>query len=84
MHPQSAFDGSWSFYDCGLADGFGAGLYRQFLAVVQDEQERSRRLKRVGIWSLRSLSKAILHAWSQAMAAPTNFHSKLYQVYPLE
>jgi len=80
---QDQFDGSWTIYDCGLAGALMDGLYERFLLVVQDEQERTRRLKRVGIWSIRSMSKAILQAWSHAVAMPSHVHSAFYKLYPL-
>ena len=80
---QTDFDGSWTIYDCGLAAKLSAGIYDRFLAVVQDDQERSRRLKRVGIWSLRSVSKALLSAWTQASTLPGHLSIGLHQLYPL-
>ncbi len=60
----SDFDGSWSVYDCGLMDDASAEVYAAFARDVEDQQSRSRRLRKVGFWTL-SLA---VHALFMGMA----------------
>lgn len=55
---QDLMRGSWTIYDCMLIDRFSEGVGRALSTLVQDERERTRRLKRVGLWSIRSLAKS--------------------------
>jgi distribution and morphology protein 31 len=50
--------GAWTIYDCLLVDRFSKGVGDALTLLVQDERERTRRLKRVGLWSIRSVAKS--------------------------
>ncbi|TPX35911.1 hypothetical protein SmJEL517_g01848 [Synchytrium microbalum] len=54
------FDGAWDIYAAGLADVLSEEVGRCFTHLVTDERERAKRLRRVGLWSLRSVSKNIV------------------------
>ncbi|SPN97145.1 related to MDM31 - Mitochondrial Distribution and Morphology [Cephalotrichum gorgonifer] len=53
------FDGSWSVFDSGLMDDLSAETYSAFALNVEDQQNRVRRLKKVGGWTLSLLIHAI-------------------------
>ncbi|RKP04347.1 hypothetical protein CXG81DRAFT_655, partial [Caulochytrium protostelioides] len=57
---RSQFDGAWSVHSAGMVDVLGEEVGRAVAALVADERERSRRLKRMGIWSLHSVSKSMM------------------------
>ncbi|ROT39822.1 mitochondrial distribution and morphology protein [Sodiomyces alkalinus F11] len=60
----SDFDGSWTVFDCGLMDDLSAETYEAFARDVENQQNRVRRLKKVGFWTL-SLA---VHALFMGMA----------------
>ncbi|KAK9477931.1 mitochondrial distribution and morphology protein family 31/32 [Lipomyces japonicus] len=45
------FDGSWTIFDSGLMDDLSAEVYEAISANVQDEEERARRMRKVGMWA---------------------------------
>lgn len=53
------FDGAWSLYDCGLMNDMSAEVYDAFARDVEDQQSRSRRLKKVGFWTLSLAAHAL-------------------------
>ena len=55
----SDFDGSWTVFDSGLMDDLSAEVYEAFARDVVDEQNRMRRFKKVGLWSLQLAVQAI-------------------------
>ncbi|EZF13144.1 hypothetical protein H112_06296 [Trichophyton rubrum D6] len=55
----SDFDGSWTIFDSGLMDDLSAETYDAFARDVVDEQARTRRFKKVGLWSLQLAAQAI-------------------------
>ncbi|ETS87156.1 hypothetical protein PFICI_00984 [Pestalotiopsis fici W106-1] len=55
----SDFDGAWSLYDCGLMNDMSAEVYDAFARDVEDQQSRSRRLKKVGFWTLSLAAHAL-------------------------
>lgn len=54
------FDGAWTVYDSGFAAELSKELSAELLNLVRDERERNRRLKRVGLWGIQSLTRNIL------------------------
>ncbi|KAK7205764.1 mitochondrion biogenesis protein [Myxozyma melibiosi] len=48
----SEFDGSWTIFDSGLMDDLSAEVYEAIATNVRDDEERARRMKKVGMWSL--------------------------------
>ncbi|KAI9295212.1 mitochondrial distribution and morphology protein family 31/32 [Neoconidiobolus thromboides FSU 785] len=57
----SKFDGSWTVYDSELAYDLSKEVSFELINLVQDERERNRRLKRVGLWGLQSLAKNLIN-----------------------
>ncbi|KAI9018411.1 mitochondrial distribution and morphology protein-domain-containing protein [Hyaloraphidium curvatum] len=55
--PMGQLRGSWTIYDCQLIEEFSDGVGEALTKLVQDERERARRLKRVGLWSIRSMAR---------------------------
>lgn len=64
IKPLADFDGSWTFFDCGLLDDASAETYEAFAKDVEDQQSRVRRFRKVGFWTL-SLA---IHALFMGMA----------------
>ena len=56
----SNFDGSWTLYDSTLADRMGEKLGQGFVDLTLDQQERNRRLKRIGFWSIKEMSRNLI------------------------
>ncbi|KAJ1339686.1 hypothetical protein BSLG_005719 [Batrachochytrium salamandrivorans] len=54
------FNGAWDIFSAGLVDVLSEETGRALSNLVQDERERTRRLRRIGIWSLQQCGKAIL------------------------
>lgn len=54
------FDGSWTVYDSALMPDLSRELYSAFAQNVADDEARSRRMKKVGIWSLQFLAQLVL------------------------
>ncbi|KAK9447694.1 uncharacterized protein V1518DRAFT_70650 [Limtongia smithiae] len=50
---QSEFDGSWTIFDSGLMQDLSAEVYEAIAANVRDDEERARRMRKVGMWSLQ-------------------------------
>ncbi|KAH6648555.1 mitochondrial distribution and morphology proteins-domain-containing protein [Truncatella angustata] len=55
----SDFDGAWSLYDCGLMNDVSAEVYDAFARDVEDQQSRTRRMKKVGFWTLSLAAHAL-------------------------
>ncbi|KAL7330784.1 Mitochondrial distribution and morphology protein 31, mitochondrial precursor [Mucor circinelloides] len=56
----SNFDGSWTLYDSTLAERMGEKLGQGFVDLTLDQQERNRRLKRIGFWSIKEMSRNLI------------------------
>ncbi|KAJ3394543.1 Mitochondrial distribution and morphology protein 31, mitochondrial precursor, partial [Entophlyctis sp. JEL0112] len=54
------FDGSWDFFSCGLVDIAAEEIGRALTLLVLDERERTRHLKRIGLWSLQNATKNLM------------------------
>ncbi|KAG9236890.1 mitochondrial distribution and morphology protein-like protein 31 [Amylocarpus encephaloides] len=55
----SEFDGSWTIFDSGLMEDLSAETYEAFAKDVVDTQQRMRRLKKVGFWSISLAIQAL-------------------------
>ncbi|KAJ1915075.1 Mitochondrial distribution and morphology protein 31, mitochondrial precursor [Mycoemilia scoparia] len=55
------FNGAWNLYDSGISYLTYQGMGEAFVRLVKDEQERNRRLKLIGWWSLGTLAKEIVN-----------------------
>ncbi|KAF2405334.1 mitochondrial distribution and morphology protein family 31/32 [Trichodelitschia bisporula] len=57
---RSEFDGSWTVYDSGLMDDLSREVYEAFARdVLDDDQLRRRRFKKVGIWTIQLAAQAL-------------------------
>ncbi|KAL9546377.1 hypothetical protein MBANPS3_006694 [Mucor bainieri] len=56
----SNFDGSWTLYDSTLAERMSEKLGQGFVDLTLDQQERNRRLKRIGFWSIKEMSRNLI------------------------
>ncbi|GAB7349489.1 hypothetical protein MBLNU459_g0200t1 [Dothideomycetes sp. NU459] len=55
----SEFDGSWTIFDSGLLDDLSRETYEAFARDIVDDSARTRRLKKVGIWTLQLAAQAL-------------------------
>ncbi|KAG0231153.1 Mitochondrial distribution and morphology protein 31, mitochondrial precursor [Actinomortierella wolfii] len=62
----SEFDGAWTQYDSNLMYTMSDEMGRAWTALVQDERERNRKLKRVGLWGLQSVTRNIVSVYDYA------------------
>ncbi|KAK9709490.1 Mitochondrial distribution and morphology protein 31, mitochondrial precursor [Basidiobolus ranarum] len=70
----SNFDGSWTIYDSCLVDSLSEEVGKAFAQLVQDERERNRRLKRVGLWSLQSITRSLISLFEYARGTRGFWH----------
>lgn len=56
----SNFDGAWNGYDSTLIDRISEQLGKGFVDLTLDQQERNRRLKRIGYWSIREMLRNLV------------------------
>ncbi|KAJ3138797.1 Mitochondrial distribution and morphology protein 31, mitochondrial precursor [Physocladia obscura] len=54
------FDGSWDFFSAGLIDIAAEEIGRALTLLVLDERERTRHLKRIGLWSIQNATKNLM------------------------
>ncbi|KAG0180561.1 Mitochondrial distribution and morphology protein 31, mitochondrial precursor [Apophysomyces sp. BC1034] len=73
----SNFDGSWSAYDSTLIDHISEQLGKGFVDLTMDQQERNRRLKRIGFWSLREMIRNIINIHDLMQGTSRGFWSYL-------
>lgn len=59
IKPQAEFDGSWTIFDSGLLDDLSREVYGAFARDVEDRGRRVRRMRKVGLWSLRLAAQAL-------------------------
>ncbi|KAG0199079.1 Mitochondrial distribution and morphology protein 31, mitochondrial precursor [Mortierella sp. GBA30] len=62
----SEFDGSWTIYDSNLMNNLSAEVGKAWANLVADERERNRKLKRVGLWGLQSMTRNIVSVYDYA------------------
>ena len=62
------FDGSWTIFDSGLMEDLSAETYEAFAKDVVDSQNRLRRLKKVGFWSVSLAIQAIFMGMAGSVA----------------
>ncbi|KAG0006601.1 Mitochondrial distribution and morphology protein 31, mitochondrial precursor [Modicella reniformis] len=62
----SEFDGSWTVYDSKLMNNLSTELGKAWANLVADERERNRKLKRVGLWGLQSMTRNIVSVYDYA------------------
>ncbi|KAJ1554040.1 Mitochondrial distribution and morphology protein 31, mitochondrial precursor [Nowakowskiella sp. JEL0078] len=54
------FDGAWDVYAAGMVDVFSEQVGMALTQLVEDERERTRRIKRVGLWSIQTATKNLM------------------------
>lgn len=64
----SEFDGSWTVFDSGLMEDLSAETYEAFAKDVVDRQQRMRRLKKVGFWSISLAVQALFMGMAGGVA----------------
>lgn len=57
---ENNFDGADDFYTAGLVYVLSEEVGRSLIALVNNEHERNRRIKEIGLWSVSELSKTIM------------------------
>ncbi|KAF9174053.1 Mitochondrial distribution and morphology protein 31, mitochondrial precursor [Mortierella sp. AD011] len=62
----SEFDGSWTVYDSNLMSNLSTEVGKAWANLVADERERNRKLKRVGLWGLQSMTRNIVSVYDYA------------------
>ncbi|KAI9300219.1 mitochondrial distribution and morphology protein family 31/32 [Cunninghamella echinulata] len=78
----SNFDGAWSGYDSTLIDKMSEQLGKGFVDLTLDQQERNRRLKQIGFWSLREMTKNLVYIYDMMKGnSSRGFWSHLYGNY---
>jgi len=55
----SEFDGSWTIYDSGLMEDLSRETYDAFARDLVDHSARTRRLKKVGLWTIQLAAQAL-------------------------
>ncbi|KAI8990127.1 mitochondrial distribution and morphology protein family 31/32 [Pilobolus umbonatus] len=73
----SNFDGSWTLHDSTLAERIGEKLGKGFVDLTQDQQERNKRLKRIGFWSIKEMSRNLVHIHEVMRGTSRGFWSYL-------
>ncbi|KAG2207759.1 hypothetical protein INT47_011879 [Mucor saturninus] len=73
----SNFDGSWTLYDSTLAERMGEKLGQGFVDLTLDQQERNKRLKRIGFWSLKEMSRNLINIHELMRGTSRGFWSYL-------
>ncbi|ORZ29507.1 hypothetical protein BCR44DRAFT_1505662 [Catenaria anguillulae PL171] len=57
--PLSDFDGAWTIYNAGLSDALATGVGKAMVDGFLDEAERARRIRKVGLWSVRTVAEGV-------------------------
>ncbi|KAF9180040.1 Mitochondrial distribution and morphology protein 31, mitochondrial precursor [Haplosporangium sp. Z 767] len=60
------FDGAWTMYDSDLMNNLSTEVGKAWANLVADERERNRKLKRVGLWGLQSMTRNIVSVYDYA------------------
>lgn len=56
----NSFDGAWDIYAAGLADLISEEMGRAISKLVNDEGEKSKRLRQIGYWQIGEISQMLL------------------------
>ncbi|KAI8065264.1 mitochondrial distribution and morphology protein family 31/32 [Gongronella butleri] len=74
----SNFDGAWTGYDSTLMNHISEQLGIGFVDLTLDQQERNRRLKQIGFWSLREMVRNLVYVYDLVTGTSRGFWSHLY------
>ncbi|ORY47450.1 mitochondrial distribution and morphology protein family 31/32 [Rhizoclosmatium globosum] len=58
--PLENFNGSWDFFSAGVVDVVAEEIGRALTLLVLDERERTRQLKRIGLWSIQNATRGVM------------------------
>ncbi|KNE56548.1 hypothetical protein AMAG_02349 [Allomyces macrogynus ATCC 38327] len=72
--PLSNFDGAWTIYDSQLADALAMAVGRAMVRSMLDDADRARRIRKVGLWSVRTAAEAVAAVWQYVSGAKTLVH----------
>jgi distribution and morphology protein 31 len=67
------FNGAWTIYSDKLTDVISESIGKSLIQLVQDEKERTKHLKKVGLWTIQSLSKNITYFYDYVKGSVTNY-----------
>ncbi|KAL1584782.1 hypothetical protein WHR41_06579 [Cladosporium halotolerans] len=56
---QAEFDGSWTIFDSGLMDDLSRETYEAFSRDITDADRTSKRMRKVGLWTLQVAAQAL-------------------------
>jgi mitochondrial distribution and morphology protein 31 len=73
------FNGAWTLNDSGLADAISHEVGISLVRLVYNERERSRRLRKIGLWFLQNVSKSLIALW-HAVNAPSPVYDDDYLI----
>ncbi|KAI8979481.1 mitochondrial distribution and morphology protein family 31/32 [Mycotypha africana] len=73
----SNFDGAWTLYDSTLGQRMAEKLGQGFVDLTLDQQERNKRLKRIGFWSMKEMSRNLLSVHEVLKGTSRGFWSYL-------
>ncbi|KAJ1669428.1 Mitochondrial distribution and morphology protein 31, mitochondrial precursor [Spiromyces aspiralis] len=69
------FNGAWNLYDSGISHLVSEGMGEAFVRLVRDEQERNRRLRLIGWWSISTLAKELVYALEYVTGKRSLWHN---------
>ncbi|KAJ3012473.1 UNVERIFIED_CONTAM: Mitochondrial distribution and morphology protein 31, mitochondrial precursor [Siphonaria sp. JEL0065] len=72
------FDGSWDFFSAGIVDVVAEEIGRALTLLVLDERERTRHLKRIGLWSIQNATKNLMEVVDFVRGAEISQQSRAY------
>lgn len=58
--PLENFEGSWTWWDCGLQSQVSVALYDAFVEDLYERRKRRRRMQAVGYWSLQMFAQLLM------------------------
>ncbi|ORY87565.1 mitochondrial distribution and morphology proteins-domain-containing protein [Protomyces lactucae-debilis] len=67
--PCNNFEGSWTWWDCGLQSGVSQALYDGFVESLYERKRQKRRIQAVGFWSLQMVAQLVVVAMRNVVPA---------------
>lgn len=58
------FNGAWTFFDSGLVTAISDEISKLILRLFYDEKDQFHHLRKIGLWSLKYLSKGLMSLWN--------------------
>ncbi|KAI9164241.1 Mitochondrial distribution and morphology protein 31, mitochondrial precursor [Blastocladiella emersonii ATCC 22665] len=72
--PLGNFDGAWTIYDSELSDALATAVGRAMVNNFVDDAERARRIRKVGLWSVRTVAESMTGLWQYVSGAKNLVH----------